>query len=65
MIDQVNVIRDTWMSLRQNIYGARSTCEVEQYLYKSALEQAEEMETHHFFNHYSIDGLNIGQRLIK
>ncbi|MCB9310726.1 MAG: CAP domain-containing protein [Lewinellaceae bacterium] len=63
MIDQVNVIRTHGCHCGRTYMAPVQPVKWNNTLYKSALEQAEEMETHHFFNHYSIDGLNIGQRL--
>lgn len=63
MVGKVNEIRTKGCYCGKKYYAPVKPIHWDNTLYKSALKQAEEMEKHHFFNHFSKEGLNIGDRL--
>lgn len=65
MIEAVNKIRATGCKCGSKYMIPVGKVQWNNELYKSAMEQAKEMHNFNFFAHYSVDGLNIGQRLEK
>lgn len=63
MVAKVNEIRTKGCYCGKKYFAPVKPIQWDNTLYKSAFKQAEEMEKHHFFNHFSKEGYNIGDRL--
>ena len=65
IIIKVNAIRSKGCNCGNKYHKPVGPLVWNETLYMSARNHAIDMSTHHFFDHYSSDGLNIGQRLDK
>lgn len=65
MIEAVNKIRVKGCFCGKRYMSPVNKVVWNEKLYQSALNHANEMNKHQFFDHFSKDGLNIGQRLEK
>lgn len=63
MLDAVNTVRGEGCYCGRRYMPPVQKVKWNDTLYKSALSQAEDMYKHHFFKHFSTDGLDIGARL--
>lgn len=65
MLEAVNKIRQQGCYCGKTYMKPTQKVKWNNTLYKSAFEQALEMDRYNFFDHYSIDGKNIGERFDK
>ncbi len=65
MVEAVNKIRQKGCHCGKRYMKPAPQIQWDNTLFKSALEQAKEMDKYKYFDHYSIDGKNIGERLEK
>lgn len=65
MVSKVNKLRAKGCKCGQERMKPTTPVEWDDTLYESALSHAKEMNRYNYFAHYSIDGLDIGDRLDK
>jgi uncharacterized protein YkwD len=65
MLEAVNKIRSKGCYCGKRYMKPAQKVTWNSVLYQSAVEQATQMDKYNFFDHYSIDGKNIGERLEK
>lgn len=65
MVEAVNKIRSKGCYCGKRYMKPVQKVSWNSVLYQSAVEQAIQMDKYNFFDHYSIDGKNIGERLEK